>query len=100
VHNHFVHDGSAIQIKVVDYDYWDDTEGKWRENVFGSEVVDPNHTLNINNVTLNYVGGESGVQVRVQFKYLTASNGWSETLDAYGDVFTCGTNEQVDVDVD
>jgi hypothetical protein len=91
VDNDFEHDGSAKDIKVVDFDYWDDTEGKWRgENYVGNLVIDFNNgprTLTTRN--LEYVGGESGVIIRVQFKYLTATNGWSETLNAQTAQFTC-----------
>ncbi len=91
VDNDFTHDGSPVQIKVVDFDYWDDGEGKWREeNYVANLVINFNggpRTVTTRN--LEYVGGESGVIIRVQFKYLTAENGWSETLDAQTSRFTC-----------
>lgn len=91
VDNDFEHDGSPVQIKVVDFDYWDDGEGKWREeDRVGDLVIDFNNgsrTLTTRN--LEYVGGESGVIIRVQFKYMTATNGWSETLNAQTPTFTC-----------
>ena len=90
VQNDFIHDGSALQIKVVDFDYWDDTEGKWREeNWVGNEVIDPGDLRTINTRNLEYVGGESGVVVRVQYKYMTAKNGWSEKLNAKSSSFFC-----------
>lgn len=86
----FTHDGEAIQIKVVDFDYWDDTEGKWREeNWVGNEVIDPGDLRTINTRNLEYVGGESGVVLRVQYKYMTATKGWSEKLNAQSSGFFC-----------
>ena len=91
VDNDFTHDGSPAQIQVVDFDYWDDTEGKWREeNWVGNVVIDFNggaRTIATRN--LEYVGGESGVIIRVQYKYMTENNGWSEKLTAQSTPFTC-----------
>jgi len=53
-------------------------------------VVDPNagaRTIATRN--LEYVGDESGVVIRVQFKYMTEKNGWSEPLNAQSSPFTC-----------
>lgn len=90
VKNDFTHDGSAVQIQVVDFKYWDDTEGKWRgENWVGNLVIDPGWTKTIATRNLEYVGGESGVKISVQYKYMTEKNGWSEQLDAQSSSFTC-----------
>ena len=90
VKNDFTHDGTAVQIQVVDFDYWDDTEGKWREeNWVGNVVVDPTKTKTIATRNLEYVGGESGVLIRIQYKYMTAKNGWSEQLNAQSSSFKC-----------
>jgi hypothetical protein len=91
VKNSFKDDRTAVQIKVIDFDYWDDTEGKWREEAFvGNLIVNPTQILTlVENRTLSYVGNENGVQIRIQFKYLTQSNGWSDTLDAYSEPFFC-----------
>lgn len=93
VKNSFLQDEAAVPIKVIDFDYWDDTEGKWREESFvGNLIVNPGQTLMLaESRTLSFVGNENDVQVRVQFKYLTARNGWSETLDAYSEPFFCST---------
>ncbi len=98
VKNSFTHDGSAVQIQVVDFKYWDDTEGKWRgENYVGNLVINPGWTRTITTRNLEYVGGESGVIISVQYKYMTEKNGWSEQLDAQGASFSCvkaGPNSQ------
>jgi hypothetical protein len=101
VKNSFTHDGTPVQINVVDFDYWDDTEGKWREeNWVGNEVIDDGKTKPINTRNLEYVGGESGVAVRVQFKYMTATKGWSEKLNARSDSFFCKKDGPNSVTVD
>ncbi len=94
VKNSFRQDGAPIQIKAVDFDYWDDTEGKWRDEAFvGNLVILPGATeWFATNRNLSFVGGEHDVQIRVQFRYFTANNGWSELLDAYSEPFTCTTN--------
>ena len=91
VDNDFTHDGSPAQIQVVDFDYWDDTEGKWREeNWVGNVVIDfTAGARTIATRNLEYVGGESGVIIRVQYKYMTEKNGWSEQLTAQSSPFTC-----------
>jgi len=95
VQNHFVHAGNKLQIKVVDFDYWDNNDAKWREE-FGidNQIVDyGDKEVKIATRDLEHVGGEKGVRVRVQFKYLSASSGsWSEILNAESDTFTCNAD--------
>lgn len=102
VFNDFEHDGAAIQIKVVDFDYWDDTEGKWREeNFVGNTIYDPGDDFHlVDDRNLEYVGDESGVVIRVQFRYLTANNGWSEVLTAESLPHTCTDGEHFNVIVE
>ena len=91
VDNDFELNGSPVQIQVVDFDYWDNGEGKWREeNWVGNVVVafeGGPHTITTRN--LEYVGDESGVVIRVHYKYMTEKNGWSEKLTAQSSPFTC-----------
>jgi hypothetical protein len=99
--NEFIHDGTQRQVKIVDFDYWDDTEGKWREeNLVNNFILDYGDDDDISDRNLEYVGNESGVQIRVQFKYMTTNNGWSEELDAYSSVFTCNNGDDVYVTID
>lgn len=90
--NNFVHAGNKLQIKVVDFDYWDNTEAKWREE-FGVDnvIVAPDGGKSkLGTRDLEHVGGEKGVRVRIQYKYLSGSSGnWSEILNAESDTFTC-----------
>jgi hypothetical protein len=91
VTNNFVHGTNTPQIKVVDFDFWDNADAKWREEFGISNVVINNgKTSTVATRDLEHVGGEKGVRVRVQFKYLSApSGGWSEILNAESDTFTC-----------
>ena len=75
----------------MDFDYWDNADAKWREE-FGISNIVINHgkTHTVATRDLEHVGGEKGVRVRVQFKYLSSpSGGWSEILNAESDTFTC-----------
>jgi hypothetical protein len=95
VQNNFVHAGNKLQIKVVDFDYWDNVDAKWREE-FGipNTIVDyGDKPVTVTTRDLEHVGGEKGVRVRVQYKYLSASSGdWSEILNAESDTFTCNAD--------
>jgi hypothetical protein len=91
VKNDFVHAGNKQPIKVVDFDYWDNVDAKWREE-FGisNSIIDNGHVGIVATRDLEHVGGEKGVRVRVQYKYLSASSGdWSEILNAESGTFTC-----------
>jgi hypothetical protein len=91
VTNNFVHGTNKPQIKVVDFDYFDNRDAKWREE-FGINniVINNGRTKPVATRDLEHVGGEKGVRVRVQFKYLSApGGGWSEILNAESDTFTC-----------
>jgi hypothetical protein len=91
VDNDFTHDGSTPQIRVVDFDYFDNGEGKWREeNWVGNVVINENEgAKTITTRNLEYVGDEGGVILRVQYQYMTAKNGWSERLNAQSSSFFC-----------
>ncbi len=95
VTNNFVHAGNKPQIKVVDFDYWDNEDAKWREEVGISNTIINNNGTPVKVATRDFehVGGEKGVRVRVQYKYLSASSGnWSEILNAESDTFTCSAD--------
>lgn len=94
VKNNFVHAGNKLQIKVVDFDYWDNNDAKWREELgIPNIIINNGHTDTVATRDLEHVGGEKGVRVRVQYKYLSASSGdWSEILNAESDTFTCSAD--------
>jgi len=95
VQNHFVHAGNKLQIKVVDFKYWDNDDAKWR-NEFGidNQIIDyGDKEVKVATRDLEHVGGEKGVRVQVQFKYLSGSSGnWSDILNAESDTFTCSAD--------
>jgi len=94
VKNNFVHAGNKLQIKVVDFDYWDNNDAKWREELgIPNIIINNGHMDTVATRDLEHVGGEKGVRVRVQYKYLSASSGdWSEILNAESDTFTCSAD--------
>jgi hypothetical protein len=94
VTNNFVHAGNQPQIEVVDFNYWDNEDAKWREEIGISNIIINNkHTEKVATRDLEHVGGEKGVRVRVQYKYLSASSGnWSEILNAESGTFTCSAD--------
>jgi hypothetical protein len=94
VQNKFVHAGNTPQIKVVDFDFWDNTEAKWREELgISNTIVNNGRTKVVATRDLEHVGGEKGVRIRVQYKYLSGSSGnWSETLNAESGTFTCNAD--------
>lgn len=104
VKNSFVRNESPLQIKVIDFDYLDDDAGKWREEtVIGNLIVNPGQiSAFVTSRNLAYVGDQT-VQLRVQFKYLTENNGWSDTFDAYSEPFFCSATrtspQQINIEV-
>jgi hypothetical protein len=93
VRNSFLQGDAPVQIKVIDFDYLDDEAGKWREEaVIGNLIVNPGQLATFaSGRRLAYVGDQT-VQLRVQFKYLTLNNGWSDTFDAYSEPFFCSAS--------
>ena len=79
---------ALVDIKVVDFDYWDKEDNKWREESTDNKIVDPNQT-GVWNKGLEYIGGESGVKVRAHYKYRQAGGNWSATHTALSSMFKC-----------
>lgn len=80
-------DGYGKDIKVIDLDYWDDEDGKWRGEATSNHVIDYGsvHTWSKN---LEKVGGELGVKVRIY--YQVYDNGsWGDTKTKASTVFQC-----------
>ena len=91
VKNDFVHAGNKQPIKVVDFDYWDNVDAKWREE-FGisNSIIDNGHVGIAGDTRPGTCGRRKGRGCRVQYKYLSASSGdWSEILNAESGTFTC-----------
>ena len=104
--NHFEHAGNKLQIKAVDLKFWDNDDAKWRDE-FGINnqvfsYADPGeNAVKFTTRDLEHVGGEKGVRVRVQYKYLSGSTGgWSDILNADSDAFTCNADGPNNVTVE
>ncbi len=99
--NQFTLGGVPAQVRVVDLDYFDVSAGKWRE-----ETGLHNQVFNPSGIAAFYVErdltfvGDSPTIVRLQYQYLTANNGWSESLDASSSQFVCRDDGRVTVTID
>jgi hypothetical protein len=80
--------GARVDIKVVDFEYYDLEDIKWREEWSDNKRINPNQT-EVWTKNLEYVGGESGVKVKVFFKYDQSGGGWSTTHTKTSGAFTC-----------
>ena len=96
--NSFKSRGASYPIKVVDLDYWDNTEGHWRKHSVAKRTVAPNKST-VYSASLDHVGNEKGVVVRVHFQYLTAGNDWSEKLTEESDKFYCNKTKPDHVEI-
>lgn len=101
VTNGFTLGDDQVQIRVIDFDYFDVNAGKWREEAgVHNQVFNPSDTAQFYvERDLTFVGGAPTI-VRVQYQYLTATNGWSESLDAYSPQFRCTNGGSIDVKID
>jgi len=91
VANDFKLNDVPVQIRVVDFDYFDVNAGKWREEAgVHNQIFNPSGIVSSFYVErdLTYVGNSPTI-IRLQYQYLTATNGWSENLDAYSNQFIC-----------
>jgi hypothetical protein len=91
-------DGYGKEIKVVDLEYYDDEDNKWR-----GEWTD-NRTINYGGAdtwhkTLSYVGGEQGVKVKIYYKVFD-NGSWGATRTETSAAFQCVDNGAVWVTVD
>jgi hypothetical protein len=89
---------AKVDIKVVDFKYWDKEDDKWRNEVTDNKRIDTGQT-EVWNKNLEYVGGETGVKVKVYYRYDQAGGGWSATHSALSDAFKCTDGATVPVTV-
>jgi hypothetical protein len=80
--------GARVDIKVVDFEYYDLEDIKWREEWSDNKRINPNQT-EVWTKNLEYVGGESGVKIKVFFKYDQSGGRWSTTHTKTSSAFTC-----------
>jgi hypothetical protein len=86
--------GAQVDIKVVDFSYWDGEDAKWRDEWTDNKRINFGQTA-VWTKNLEYVGGEPGVKIKVYFQYDQAGGGWSTNHTETSAAFTC--NDQVPV---
>lgn len=86
--------GAQVDIRVVDFSYWDGEDNKWRDEWTDNKRINFGQTA-VWTKNLEYVGGEPGVKIKVYFQYDQAGGGWSTNHTKTSAAFTC--NDQVPV---
>ena len=89
---------AQVDIKVVDFKYWDKEDNKWRNESTTNKRIDPNQTA-VWNKNLEYVGGETGVKIRVYYKYSQAGGGWSAKYSKLSSAFKCTDGKSVPITI-
>ncbi len=93
---------TQTRIKVVDFEYWDDEDNKWRDESTDNKIINAGQAATWTK-NLEYVGGESGVQIKVHFRFEEPGNGlnggWSNVLTRTSTAFTCvdGMNKVITI---
>src|SRR5262245_54210460 len=90
--------GAKVDIKVVDFQYWDAEDARWRNKSTDNKRIDFGQTA-VWNKNLEYVGGETGVKVKVSFKYDQAGGGWSTDHSQTSDAFKCTDGASLQITV-
>ena len=89
---------AKVDIKVVDFSYWDKEDNKWRNEMTDNKRIDPDQT-GVWNKNLAYVGGESGVKIKAYYKYSQSGGGWSAKYSRLSSAFTCYDGVPVQITV-
>jgi len=97
VHNEFEVGGDAKDIRVVDFSYWDDEDSRWRNETTSNSVIGVGDD-DLWEKNLSYVGGETGVVIRVFFQVF--DGGWGPTIHRDSNAFRCIDGDHLDIDVD
>ena len=93
---------TQTRIKVVDFEYWDDEDNKWRDESTDNKIINAGQAATWTK-NLEYVGGESGVKIKVFFRWEEPGNGlnggWSDTITRTSTTFTCvdGMNKVITI---
>jgi hypothetical protein len=97
--NLFVHNGDNKDIKVFDMEYWDAEDGKMRHEDISNVRIGhgDTHTYTRN---LGKVGGESGVVIKVSFRYNLGGTAWSAPFVFFSQPFTCVDGMTVAFDIE
>jgi len=80
--------GSKVDIRVIDFAYLDAEDNTWRTEATDNKRIDFGQTA-IWNKNLEKVGGETGVKIRVSFKYDQAGGGFSTAYTQLSSAFKC-----------
>lgn len=91
--------GAEVDIRVVDFQYWDDEDDKGREESTDNKRINYGQTA-VWTKNLEYVGGESAVKIKVYFKYDQAGAGWSTDHSQTSASFTCTDGRAVAITID
>src|SRR5262249_43728214 len=90
--------GAKVDIKVVDFQYFDKEDNTWRSEVTDNKRINFGQTA-VWNKNLEKVGGETGVKVKVFFKYDQAGGGWSTDHTQLSTAFKCVDGTTVPITV-
>lgn len=90
--------GAKVDIRVVDFEYWDAEDNKWREEWTDNKRINFGQTA-VWNKNLEYVGGETGVKIRVHYKYDIAGGGFSTNYTRTSSAFKCVDGKTVTITV-
>lgn len=92
---------AKVDIKVLDFQYWDKEDNKWRNESTSNQRINTGQSW-VWNKNLEYVGGETGVKIKVTYKYSQAGGGganWSVKHTEVSSPFKCVDGTDVDVTV-
>lgn len=93
---------TQARIKVVDFEYWDDEDNKWRDESTDNKIINAGQPQ-VWTKNLEYVGGEPGVKIKVFFRFEEPGNGlnggWSDVRTRISSAFTCvdGMNKVITI---
>ena len=90
--------GAQVDIRVVDFQYWDAEDNKWREEWSDNKRINFGQT-SVWNKNLEYVGGEAGVKIKVYYKYEQAGGSFSTDHTKTSSAFTCVDGKSVAITV-
>lgn len=85
-----------VEIKVVDFKYWDKEDNKWRNESTDNKRILHGQTGSWKK-NLAYVGGETGVKIKVYYKYSQPGGGWSTDYTQLSNAFKCIDGDSVEI---
>lgn len=87
-----------VEIKVVDFTYYDAEDQKTRNEVTDNKRINAGSSATWTK-GLEYVGGEPGVYITAKYRYATPGGGWSAVRSQRSATFTCVDHMAVTVTV-